>query len=74
VHTVNHITEYNPTAKGKTNLLKSRLQTESLMQSKYFDLSKYRKYHRLWGHDTKDCWTFKNKLEKMFKSGQLSLP
>ncbi|KAJ8425183.1 hypothetical protein Cgig2_004687 [Carnegiea gigantea] len=84
VHAVNCITKYTSIgttytqalercmAKGKINLLEIKL-IESLMQSKYFDPNKYCKYHRLRAHYTKDCWTFKNRMEKMFKSGQLSL-
>jgi len=37
-------------------------------------MSKYYEYHQLRGQNTEDCWTFKNRLEKMFKSRQLPLP
>jgi len=61
-------------AKRKVNIPQIKRETESLRQSKCFDLSKYCKYNWSQGHDTEDCWTFKNRLEKMFKSGQLPLP
>ncbi|KAJ8434650.1 LOW QUALITY PROTEIN: hypothetical protein Cgig2_034084 [Carnegiea gigantea] len=82
VHAVNHIIEYTRIrttytlalewlqAKGKINLCKIKLDTKSI---KYFDPSKYYKYHQSRGHDTEDFWTLKNRLEKMFKSKQLLL-
>ena len=86
VHAINCIAEYTHIgttytqsleqllAKGKTNFYEIKRETESLKQSKYFNLSKYYKYHWSWEHDTKDYLTLKNKLERMFKSRQHPLP
>ncbi|KAJ8427662.1 hypothetical protein Cgig2_032163 [Carnegiea gigantea] len=86
VYVVNSIIEHTPGGtnytqalqqlftKGKIDLPKIRLEIDALRQSKGFDPAKYCKHNRPRGHDTKNWSTFKNMLEKMFKSGQLPLP
>ncbi|KAJ1380841.1 hypothetical protein SESBI_45694 [Sesbania bispinosa] len=35
------------------------------------DMSKWCDYHRARGHDTEDCWTLKNRIERLSKEGYL---
>ena len=41
---------------------------------KSFNRTKCYKYHRVWGHDTENYETLKNKLGRMFRLRQLPLP
>ncbi|KAJ1440659.1 hypothetical protein SESBI_01725 [Sesbania bispinosa] len=35
------------------------------------DMSKWCDYHRAKGHDTEDCWTLMNRIERLIKEGYL---
>jgi len=86
VHAINSFTKYTLIgttytqalekilAKGKINLPEVKAETNALKQSKSFDPTKYYKCYRSQGHGRKNCWTFKNRLERMFKSGYLPFP
>ena len=60
--------------KGKVNFLPIKPETKNIWKPKKWHVNKYCKYHQVRGHDTVDCWGFKNKLKSMFKSRWLPLP
>jgi len=54
-------------AKGKIGLPYINPKTKGIRKPKFFESTKYCKYHRAWGHDNENDWTFKNWLRWMFK-------
>ena len=79
-HAIHHFIENTPVGttytqalkqllvKGKINLLNIEAEIEAFRKFKTFDSTKYCKYHRPPGYDTKNYCIFKNRLEKMFRS------
>ncbi|KAJ1421729.1 hypothetical protein SESBI_13365 [Sesbania bispinosa] len=52
----------------QSNLIRLPPQTEG---PKGLDMSKWCDYHRAKGHDTEDCWTLMNRIERLIKEGYL---
>lgn len=84
VSAVNSYTKYTPLAITYTEAL-DRLLSKDLIKlpeikpepetkTKNWDGTKYCKYHRARGHDTENCWIFKNWLEEKIQSKELPIP
>ena len=70
---------YTPLTKNCTTILEEAFNLEVpiwLPQTKPprpgSDTTKYYRYHRGIGHNTKDCWALKDKIEKLIQVGYLA--
>lgn len=84
VSAVNKYKKYTPLAIAYTEALERLLEKglvrlpeikpEPEIKSKNWDGAKHCKYHRARGHNTEDCWVFKNWLEGKIQSNDLPIP
>lgn len=78
VSAVSSYKKYTPLAITYTEALEILLEKGLVklpeIKSKNWDGAKHCRYHRARGHDTEDCWVFKNWLEGKIQSNDLPIP
>ncbi|XP_052736709.1 uncharacterized protein LOC128197899 [Vigna angularis] len=72
-----HFQQYTPLNAPREKILREALsaelipEKEGLPTAKNADRSKHCAYHKNMGHNTKECWTLRDKIEELIRAGKL---